>query len=103
MQPRCSPGSRPLPEVRPGQVHAEPVGGEDRGGKNILQSVPRQSDRPVLLQTSLRLPLRPQPGDISWLLDVVDWTDHLVRNDNQYRLEIFNQTSPLIIHRITKI
>ena len=103
MQPRCSPGSRPLPEVRPGQVHVEPVGGEDGGGKNFLQSVPRQSARPVLLQTSLRLPLRPQSTNIPRILDGVDWTGHLVRNDNQYRLEIFNQTSPLIIHRITKI
>ena len=100
---RCSPHPGPLPQVRPGQVPPEPVGGDDRGWENILQPLPGQSPRPLPLQTSLRLPLRPQSGNLPWLLDAVDWTDHLVRNDNHDPLEISNETSTLIIHRITNI
>ena len=100
---RCSPDPGPLPQVRPGPLHADPVGGEDRGWEDLLQSLPRQSSRPLRLQTSLRRPLRPQSGNISWLLDVVDWTDHLVSNDNHDPLEISDEISHLVIHRITKI
>ena len=102
-EPRWPRDPGPLPQVRLGQVPAEPVGGEGRGWQDLLQPLPGQPPRPSLLQASVRLPVRPQSASISWRLDVADWTDHLGRHAHHDRLEIFTEISPLISHRITKI